>query len=162
VGVIGVRGAQVRVRRLWAVGVLLVVTAGFYYLVWYYRVNRELRDYGRAFGPPNPLDVDLLRTLLAVTLGGLVIVPAAISVSRTFDRIVRAERLSGAARTLSSGVGLTLFVVALVLFLVAVAPIGLVAQLAVNVVALALLAGKLAYTQHHVNGIWRRELALAV
>ena len=150
-----------RVRRLWVVAVLLVVTGGFYYLVWYYRVNRELRDYGRSYGDPNPLDVDLTRTLLAVTLGGLVIVPAAVSVARTFERITRAERLSAAVRTLSSRVGLVLFVVALVLFVVAVAPIGLLLQLVVSAVALALLATKLAYTQQHVNGIWRRELARA-
>jgi Na+/alanine symporter len=151
----------VRVRRLWAVAVLLVVTAGFYYLVWYYRVNRELRDYGRSHGDPNPLDVNLTRTLLAVTFGGVVIVPAAVSVARTFERITRAERLSGATRMLSSTVGLVLFVVALVLFLVPLAPVGKVLQLVVSVVALALLAAKLAYTQHHVNGIWRRELAQA-
>jgi hypothetical protein len=161
VGVVEVRGAEVRLRRLWAVAALLVVTGGFYYLVWYYRVNRELRDYGRAFGPPNPLDVDLLRTVLAVTLGGFVIVPAAISVARTFERILRAERLSGTARTLSSRAGLVVFVAALVLFLIAVAPVGQLLQLTVSGVALALLAGKLAYTQHHVNEIWRRELARA-
>ena len=164
-GVIGVRGAQVRVRRLWAVGVLLVVTAGFYYLVWYYRVNRELRDYGRAFGPPNPLDVDVRQALLAVTVGGIVLVPAAVSVAGTFERIEQAERLSGAARVLSSAVGLALFVLALVLSgvavlaLVGVLPFGELVRILLNVAAIAALGIKLAYTQHHMNGIWRRELA---
>jgi hypothetical protein len=159
VGVVEVRGARVRVRGLWTVAVLLVVTAGIYYLVWYYRVNRELRDYGRSLGPPNPLDVDLLRTMLAVTIGSLVIVPGAVSVARTFDRIVRAERLSGGERPLSVRVGLVLFVLALVLGSASLLPIATWVTLTLSVAALALLAGKLAYTQHHVNGIWLRELA---
>ena len=147
-----------RLRRLWAVALLLVFTAGVYYLIWYYRVNRELREYGRSFGPPNPLDVDLLRTMLAVTIGSLVIVPGAVSVARTFDRIVHAERLSDAGRPLSTRVGLALFLLALVLGSASLLPIGTWATLSLSVAALALLAGKLAYTQHHVNGIWRREL----
>jgi predicted ABC-type sugar transport system permease subunit len=158
----GVRGATVRVRRLPVVALLLVVTLGIYYWVWYYRVNRELRDYGRAVADPNPLDVDLRRAMLAVTVGGILIVPAAISVARTFERIVRAARLSGAQRTLSTRLGLALFVAALVLSVVSlVAPIGEIAATLVSVVALALLGIKLAYTQHHVNEIWRRELARA-
>ncbi len=153
-----VRDAHVRVRRLWAVAVLLVVTAGIYYVFWYYRINRELRDYGRSFGDPNQLGVDLVRTMLAVTIGSLVIVPAAISVARTFDRIVHAERLSGATRVLSSRVGLALFVLALVLGAASLLPVTQAAKLALSLAALALLAGKLAYTQQHVNAIWLREL----
>ena len=152
-----------RVRSLWAVAGLLVVTLGFYYLVWYYRVNRELRDYGRSFGEPNPLDVDLLRAMLAVTIGGLVVVPASISVARMFDRIIRAEALTGIRERLSSTVSLAVFVAVLVLFaLLTVLWLAGASQsvlLALNLVGLALLAGKLAYTQHHVNGIWRRALA---
>jgi hypothetical protein len=164
---VDVRGARVRVRRLWVVALLLVVTAGIYYWVWYYGVNRELRDYGRAHGPPNPLDVDLTRSLLAVTVGGLVLVPAAISVARTFDRIERAERLSGAPAPLSARVGLALFVVALVLSSVAtlvlfeLVPVAHVVGTILSVAAIGVLGVKLAYTQHHVNGIWRRELARA-
>jgi hypothetical protein len=160
-----VRGVQVRVRRLPVVALLLVVTAGIYYWVWYYRVNRELRDYGGAVANPNPIDVDLTRALLAVTVGSLVLVPAAVSVARTFERIVRAERLSGAVRPLSSAVGLALFLAALLVStVVALAVFGVVAisepiRLVLNLVAVALLGIKLAYTQHHVNGIWRRELA---
>jgi hypothetical protein len=162
-----VRGARVRVRRLAVVAALLVVSLGFYYWVWYYRVNRELRDYGRAVANPNPLDVDLTRTLLAVTVGSAALVPAAVSVARTFERIALAERLSGATRPLSSRVGLGLFLLALVvssiavLGLLGVLPIDEVGRLALNVAAIAVLGIKLAYTQYHVNGIWRRELARA-
>ena len=154
-----------RVRPPWAVALLLVVTAGVYYWVWYWRVNRELRDYGRAFGPPNPLDVDLRRALLAVTVGSVVVVPAAVSVRETFDRIVAAERLSGASALLRTDVGLVLFVLAAVLS-VAATPIVLgwvslphLVGTGLSVVALAVLGAKLAYTQHHVNGIWQRERA---
>ena len=38
---------EAKVRNLWIVLLLLVVTLGIYYLYWYYAINRELRDYGR-------------------------------------------------------------------------------------------------------------------
>ena len=162
-GVVEVRGAQVRVRRLWVVALLLVVTLGLYYVVWYYRVNRELRDYGRALAHPNPLAVDLVRTMLAVTVGGLVVVPASISVARMFERIALAERLTGVRERLNSQVTLAVFVAVLVVFVVLtalwLAGVGQVVLLPLNLLALALLAAKLAYTQHHVNAIWRRASA---
>jgi HAMP domain-containing protein len=72
---------------------LFVVSLGIYYFVWYYRVNGELRDLGRAAD-----DVELARVrpgiaLLAVTVGSVVLVPAVVSVARTFGRIRRAEAL---------------------------------------------------------------------
>ena len=42
-------GARVRVRRPLAVVGLTVVTLGVYGVVWYYRVNVELRDFGGAY-----------------------------------------------------------------------------------------------------------------
>ena len=45
-----IRGTQapVKVRNPWAVALLPIVTLGIYHLVWWYRINRELRDYGYA------------------------------------------------------------------------------------------------------------------
>ena len=37
-------GGEAKIRNLWIVAVLLVVTLGLYYLYWYYAINRELRD----------------------------------------------------------------------------------------------------------------------
>jgi hypothetical protein len=41
---------QVKHRSPWAAALLPIVTLGIYHLVWWYRVNRELRDFGRARG----------------------------------------------------------------------------------------------------------------
>jgi Domain of unknown function (DUF4234) len=41
---------RVKIRSPWAVALLPIVTLGIYHLVWWYRINRELRDYGRAKG----------------------------------------------------------------------------------------------------------------
>ena len=47
---LAIRGTQDRVkaRNPWAVALLPIVTLGVYHLVWWYRINRELRDFGRA------------------------------------------------------------------------------------------------------------------
>lgn len=45
-----VAGALVRRRRPWVLALLWVLTAGISGAVWHLRVNRELRDYGRARG----------------------------------------------------------------------------------------------------------------
>jgi membrane protein implicated in regulation of membrane protease activity len=62
----------------WKIVTLTVVTLSLYVLVWYYRVNRELRDLGQR------RDDELRGTrpgisLAAVTVGGLVIVPPYVS-----------------------------------------------------------------------------------
>jgi len=40
----------VKVRNPFLVFVWSLLTLGIYYLVWYYKINRELRDLGRATG----------------------------------------------------------------------------------------------------------------
>ena len=39
-----------KVRSPWAAALLPFITLGIYHLVWWYRINRELRDYGKAKG----------------------------------------------------------------------------------------------------------------
>ena len=39
-----------KARRPWAVAMLCVLTLGIYACVWYYKINREVRDYGSARG----------------------------------------------------------------------------------------------------------------
>jgi hypothetical protein len=83
-----------KLRRPWVVGALSLIP--FYWVFWYYAVNREMRDYGRERG-----DEALARTrpwlsVLAVTLGGLVLVPPLVSEWRTVRRIDASERLAGA------------------------------------------------------------------
>ncbi len=47
-----IRGTQdkVKIRSPWAAALLPFVTLGIYHLVWWYRINREMRDYGQAKG----------------------------------------------------------------------------------------------------------------
>ena len=90
---ITVRGVDVKVRNPWLAFLWALVTLGIYYLVWYYRTNRELRDYGRAVG--RDLGESPLTSLLAVSIGWLVIVPPFVSMFRYFGRIADAEEVAG-------------------------------------------------------------------
>ena len=47
-----IRGTQdkVKVRSPWAAALLPIITLGIYHLVWWYRINREMSDYGKAKG----------------------------------------------------------------------------------------------------------------
>ncbi len=63
-----VNGVEVKVRNPLGVWVLSIVTLGIYYLVWYYKVNKEMR---RTYG----IDVDPAMAVVAITIGALIIVP---------------------------------------------------------------------------------------
>ena len=120
-----VRGATVKIRNPFLVFVWSIVTLGIYYVVWYYKINRELRD---ACG----VEVSPFVALLAVTVGWLVIVPPFVSWYRTFERIVTAQRATGVTNEASPILGFILFVVA-----VFVLPVELV------------------YAQDELNKVWR-------
>jgi len=71
-----------------------IITLGVYQAVWYYKINRELRDFGEARG-----DAELAKTrpgvsLLAVTLGALLIVPPFVSYWKCTRRIERAQGIA--------------------------------------------------------------------
>jgi hypothetical protein len=76
------------------VALLTLVTLGIYFFVWYYKVNREMSELGRARGT-DELGDSPGTSLLAVTLGALIIVPAIISLYNTFVRTQTAARLTG-------------------------------------------------------------------
>src|SRR4051795_3231613 len=75
---------------------LSLITFGIYYAFWWYYINREMRDLGRA------RDTDLGQSpgnsVLAVTLGWIIIVPAIVSMWRTTDRIQRSQEVAGVER----------------------------------------------------------------
>lgn len=83
-----------KIRSLWAVALLPYVTLGIYQLVWYYKINREMRDLGRK-RQVTGLGDSPGTSLLAVTLGALVIVPAIISVVNTYKRIKLSQQVTG-------------------------------------------------------------------
>src|SRR3954465_8140001 len=84
-----------KIRSPWAAALLPIVTLGIYYFVWYYKINREMADLGRAHGKTDELGDSPGTSLLATTLGALIIVPALVSTYRTAQRIQRAQALNG-------------------------------------------------------------------
>ena len=85
--------AQAKIRSPWAAALLPIVTLGIYYFVWYYKINREMKDLGQARGSDD-LGDSPGTSLLAVTLGALIIVPAIVSMYNTFQRIQAGTRLT--------------------------------------------------------------------
>jgi uncharacterized membrane protein len=86
--------ARAKIRSPWAPALLPFITLGIYAIFWYYFINREMRDLGRARGTTE-LGESPGKSVLAVTLGALIIVPAIISVINTAKRIQAAQRLTG-------------------------------------------------------------------
>ncbi len=118
-------GTTVKMRNPFLVFVWALVTLGIYYLVWYYKVNRELRD---AAG----IDVSPGIALIAVTLGWLIIVPPFVSWYRTFSRIAQAQSQAGVPSEANPVLGFILYVIAVFLL-----PIELI------------------YAQDELNKLWR-------
>lgn len=90
---IGGGPAVAKIRSPWAPALLPSVTFGIYFFFWWYNINRELRDLGRQRGLP--LGDSPGNSVLAVTLGALVVVPAVMSVIGTFKRVKMAQRALG-------------------------------------------------------------------
>lgn len=88
-------GARVKRREPGLVLLWTWVTLGIYNWVWYYKINRELRDYGRAKNDEELGSSSPGLSLLAVTLGILLIVPPFVSWWRCTRRIERAQGIAG-------------------------------------------------------------------
>jgi hypothetical protein len=121
-----VRGTTVKVRNPFLVFVWSLLTLGIYYVVWYYKINRELRD-------ASGVSVSPVVALIAVTLGWAVIVPPFVSWYRTFERIVEAQRGVGVSSEASPILGFILYVIA-----VFVLPVEVI------------------YAQDELNKVWHR------
>jgi len=121
-----VGGTEVKIRGAGAVFFLALVTFGIYYLVWYYKINRELRDAGG-------IDVSPGIALLAITLGWFLIVPPFVSTYRTFGRIRSAQLAAGVPNPASPGLGFLLYIVAVIF-----------------------LPFELIYAQDNLNRLWRQ------
>jgi Domain of unknown function (DUF4234) len=119
---------RVKIRSPWAAALLPIITLGIYHLVWWYRVNKELCDFGRARG--YDLGDNPTLSLLAVFPGGLIIVPALVSYWRGTQRMQSAQRLSG-QQPLNGWIALVLFLV--------------------------IAIGLWAYMQSELNKVWRAE-----
>ncbi len=89
------RGTQseVKVRSPWAAALLPIITLGIYHLVWWYKINKELKAYGEAKG--HDLGQNPTNSVLALFPGGIIIIPALITYWNGTKRIMGAARLSG-------------------------------------------------------------------
>jgi hypothetical protein len=89
-------GERAKLRNPLGVVGLSLITLGIYYFFWWYYINREMRDLGRARGAD--LGQNPGNSVLAVTLGALIVVPAIVSMWRTCDRIQRTQEVAGVQR----------------------------------------------------------------
>lgn len=126
---------RAKIRNLWIVALLLIVTIGIYYLYWYYAINRELRDFGRR--QSKLLDIRPGVALLATTIGWYVIVPPFVSAWRTVRRVKIAEGIAGIQpqHGINHVLGFVMFVIGFILL-----PI------------------EVFYLQLHLNRMWRHLL----
>src|SRR5450755_1813534 len=84
---------KVKIRSPWAAALLPIITLGVYHLVWWYRINRELRDYGRAKG--YDLGQNPTNSVLAIFPGAIIIVPTLMTYWRRTKRVQGASKLAG-------------------------------------------------------------------
>lgn len=89
-----VNGAEVKERNPFGVWALALLTLGIYNLVWYYKVNKEMR---RAYD----IDVDPAMAVVAITFGAFLIIPPFVSIYRTGRRVEQAQYKAGVQDRLS-------------------------------------------------------------
>jgi ABC-type dipeptide/oligopeptide/nickel transport system permease component len=104
-----IRGTQdeVKVRSPWAVALLPIITLGIYHIVWWYRINRELRDYG--YMKEQDLGQNPTNSVLALVPGFLILIPPLVTYYNGFKRVQTAMALAG--REMPNGwIGLLLYI----------------------------------------------------
>jgi hypothetical protein len=99
---------EIKVRGPVWVGVWSLVTLGIYALYWIYQTAKHLRDYGNSKG--RDLGQSPGMTLLAVTLGAFIIVPALVAIYRQAKRIQQAQHLAG-VQPMNGWIALVLYLV---------------------------------------------------
>jgi hypothetical protein len=121
--------ARAKLRNPLGVVGLSIITIGIYYVFWWYFINREMRDFGRARG--TDLGQSPGNSVLALTLGALIIVPALVTLWRTGDRIQRTEEVAGVDRPASGPI--------IFILLLLIGPVGVW------------------YAQNELNKAWRAQ-----
>ena len=105
-----IEGGTAKIRSIIGVPVLAIVTLGIYLVFWWYYINREMADYGRAKGTKE-LGDSPGKSVLAITLGVLIIVPAVLSIINTFKRVQATQRLARNDSQVNGWIGLVLILV---------------------------------------------------
>jgi hypothetical protein len=121
---------KIKLRNPVTVLLLDLVTIGIYGLFWWYYVNREMAELGRAKGTTD-LGTNPMNSVLAIFPGALIIVPAIITMINTGKRVKAAQRLAGRQEEANEWIGLLLLLV--------FAPVGLW------------------YLQEQLNKVWEVE-----
>lgn len=96
----GTIGKRRNVAAVWLL--LPIVTLGIYSFVWYYKVNRELKEYD------SEIKVSPGKAVLTLMFGIFLIVPPFISIYNTGKRIAQAQRTAGLDSQVNPVVGLIL------------------------------------------------------
>lgn len=121
-------------RNPLVVVLLSFITLGIYFAYWYYKVNREVVEYDEG------IHTDPILSLLAITIGALLIIPPYISAFNTAARVRQMFSDNHAPISISPGAALGLY------FLIAVGyPI--------------LQLFYPAYLQSKLNRFWRQQAA---
>src|SRR3954451_16462552 len=84
---------EVKVRNPWAVALLPFVTFGIYHIVWWYKINKELKAYGEAKG--YDLGQNPMNSALAVFPGIFILIPPLVSYYRGTKRVQGASKIAG-------------------------------------------------------------------
>ena len=100
--------ARAKIRNPLGVVGLTFITFGIYGIFWYYFVNKEMARFGAARNTAE-LGDSPGTSVLAVTLGAIVIVPAFISAYNTWKRLNNGEQLTGLSG-MEAGLGFLLWV----------------------------------------------------
>jgi hypothetical protein len=96
-------GRAGKTRNIWLVWLVWpLITLGIYHLVWYYKINREARDFDEK------IDVEPTLSLLAVAIGWIIIVPPFVSIYRSGERIGQMQEDAGMDRSCNGWIGLVL------------------------------------------------------
>ena len=99
----GMTGRAGKTRNIWLTWLIWpLITLGIYHLVWYYKINREARDFDEN------ITVEPVVSLLAITVGWIIIIPPYVSIYRTGERIAQMQEDAEMERTCNGWIGLVL------------------------------------------------------
>jgi hypothetical protein len=85
---------QGKIRNPLGVIGLSIITLGIYYVVWYFKINKEMAEVGQARGSTEAGD-NPTTSLLAYFPGMFILVPPFVSTFKACKRLNAAERLTG-------------------------------------------------------------------
>jgi hypothetical protein len=99
----GMTGRVGKTRNIWLTWLIWpLITLGIYHFVWYYKINREARDFD------DTIEVNPTLSLLAVLIGWIIIVPPFVSIYRSGERIAQMQEDAGMERSCNGWIGLVL------------------------------------------------------